>query len=139
MRRNTASLLRTTYSLNKIVLIWKIKMTSQLIYQRIRNRIIETLELLIEYENKFPKKIELNELVNLWEDWVNSPLKEDEFPMPVYTELENKLLREVCAAIENFCEITPQLITDEEQAMALSEWSSVIKAAQLAHTMMMKN
>jgi hypothetical protein len=66
-------------------------------------------------------------------------LKEDEFPMPVYTELENKLLREVCAAIENFCEITPQLITDEEQAMALSEWSSVIKAAQLAHTMMMKN
>ncbi|CAG1771168.1 hypothetical protein BAC3_01601 [uncultured bacterium] len=112
-------------------------MTSQLVYQRIRNRIIEVLELLIKSENSSPK-FQLNELINFWEDWINSPLQENEFPMPVYTEAEDKLLREVSSAINAFCEVTPKSITNEAEAMALPEWSAVIVTARSAHIAMMK-
>lgn len=112
-------------------------MTSQLVYRRIRNRIIEMLEWLIECEST-PLKFRLNELINFWEDWVSSPLQEDEFPMPVYTEVEDKLLREVNSTVNAFCEVTPQLITNEAEAVALPEWSAVIVAARLAHIAMIK-
>jgi hypothetical protein len=113
------------------------KVTSQLVYQRIRNRIIEMLELLIECESS-PSEFGLNELINFWEDWVSSPLQEDEFPTSVYTEVEGKLLREVSLTINAFCEVTPQSITDETGAMALPEWTAVIVTARLAYITMMK-
>jgi hypothetical protein len=113
-------------------------MTSQLVYQRIRrNRIIEMLECPIKCESTPPKQ-GLNELINCWEDWVNSPLQEDEFFMPVYTEVEDKLLREVSLTVNAFCEVTPQSIIDEAGAMALPEWKAVIAAARFAYIVMMK-
>lgn len=112
-------------------------MTSQLVYQRIRNRIIEMLEWLIECEST-PPKPGLNELINCWEDCVSSPLQEDQFPMPVYTEVEDKLLQAVSLAVNTFCDVTPQSITDETGAMLLPEWIAVIAAARLAHIAMME-
>lgn len=112
-------------------------MTSQLVYQRIRNRIIEVLEWLIECEST-PPELGLNELINFWKDWVSSSLQENEFPISVYTELEDKLLREVNSAINAFCEVTPLSIIDEAEAMALPEWKVLIAAVWRTYIAMMK-
>jgi hypothetical protein len=95
------------------------------------------LEWLLECEST-PPELGLNELINFWEDWVSSPLQEDEFHISVYTEVEDNLLREVSSAVDAFCEVTPQSITDEVGAMALPEWIAVIAAARRAYIAMMK-
>jgi hypothetical protein len=105
--------------------------------QRIRNRVIETLEWFLECEST-PPELGLNELINSWEDWAPSPLLEDQFPMPVYTQAEDKLLRQLSSAIDAFCDVTPQSIKDETAAIARPEWESVIAGARHAYLAMMQ-
>jgi hypothetical protein len=112
-------------------------MTSQLVYQRIRNRIIEMLEWILESEQKTPI-LGFNELINSWEDWVSSPLREDEFPMPVYTAGESHRLREVSSAVDTLCNATPPSITDDAAVLSLPEWALVVEAARNAYAELMK-
>ena len=106
-------------------------MTTQLVYQRIRNRVIEMLEWLIESEST-PPQLGMDELINSWEDWVPIPMPQGYFTSPVFTPVEIELLHSVSAAIDAFCEATPQSIEDEAAAIALPQWAAVIGAAKPA-------
>jgi hypothetical protein len=105
--------------------------TSQNVYQRIRNRVIEMLDWLIEFE-PMPSELGMNELVNSWEDWVPSPLPEQYFPEPVFASSEERLIRRVSIAIDSFCIATPQSIEDERAAIGLPQWAAVVEAATAA-------
>lgn len=112
-------------------------MTSQLTYQCLRNRIIESLEWFLESEFQIDEW-GLNELINVWGDFVTNPPPADEFAQPVYTETEDRLLRKVDAAVDTFCDATPNNIEDEAAAIALPQWAALITAAREAHQEMMK-
>ena len=107
-------------------------MTSQLVYQRIRNRIIEMLEWIIDSENRAPT-VGFDELINSWEDWVSSPLQTDAFPPPVYTPAEGERLRDVSLAVDELCNATPTSITGDVAVLALPEWVAVVETARTAH------
>jgi len=111
-------------------------MTSQLVYQRIRNRIIEVLEWLIECET-VPPEVGMNGLINLWEDFVPSPLPDGYFPSPVFTRIEDLLIRDVGKAIDEFCDATPKSIKDECAAIALPQWGAIVVTARRSLTEMM--
>jgi hypothetical protein len=104
-------------------------MTSQLIYQRIRNRVIEELEALIESENLAPR-VGMNAVVNSFEDWIPIPMPNGYFPPPVFTIQENDLLHELSTAMEAFCAATPRTIEDDVSALALPQWKNVVTAAK---------
>lgn len=112
------------------------EMTSQVVYQRIRNRIIEMLERIIESEKKAPT-LGFDELINSWEDWVSSPPQKDEFPVPVYTAAESDRLREVSLAVDALCKATPTSITDDVGALVLPEWTVVVETARNTHAELM--
>ena len=112
-------------------------MTSQLVYQRIRNRIIEMLEWVIESENKVPT-LGFDELINSWADWVSSPFQIDAFPVPVYTAAECDRLREVSLAVDSLCNATPTSTTDGVAVLSLPEWVIVVETARNAHAELMK-
>lgn len=57
--------------------------SKRLVDQRIRNRRIEFIELVCEYEKNPP--FDLHELVNTWEDWSRTPLLRENIPRPIYT------------------------------------------------------
>ena len=105
-------------------------------YQRIRNRIIEMLEWIIESENQAPT-LGFDELINSWEDWVSSPPQENAFPVPVYTAAESDRLRKVCLALDAFCNATPTSITADVAVLALPEWMTVVESARNAHAELM--
>ena len=111
-------------------------MTSQLVYQRVRNRVIEMLEWLIECES-IPPDLGMNELINCWADWVPTPLSDDYFPVPVFSEAEQKRVRDVNNAVDKFCDVTPRNIVDANAALKLPEWSVVVESAKLALADMM--
>lgn len=104
-------------------------MTRQLVYQRIRNRIVELLEWLIECENE-PPRCGMNELINSWEDWVPTPSPKGYFVDQGFTPMQNVLLVNVSAAIEDFCEATPEPIENDAAAITLPQWRLVIAAAK---------
>jgi hypothetical protein len=56
-------------------------MTSQLAWQRIRNRIIEMLEWIVDSEC-IPPELGMNELINSWADWVPGLPAADYFYQP---------------------------------------------------------
>ena len=112
-------------------------MTSQLVYQRIRNRIIEMLEWMIESESKVPA-VGFDELTSLWEDWVMSPFQKDLYPVPVYTAEESECIRKVSHAVDALCNATPSSITADATVLTLPEWAVVVETARKAHAVLMK-
>lgn len=112
-------------------------MTSQLVFQRIRNRVIETLDLLVECETT-PPDLGMNELVNCWEDWVPSPLPENYFPEPVFAPEEERLIRDVSLTMDAFCDATPRTIQDDVATLRLPQWAAVVTTAKVARSTMMK-
>ncbi|MDR2239012.1 MAG: hypothetical protein LBE33_01035 [Zoogloeaceae bacterium] len=110
-------------------------MTSNLIYQRIRNRVIEELESIVQAENMCPS-YGVNELVNSWEDWVPIPMPKNYFSLPVFTAQENELLYQVGTAFNEFCKVTPKVIEDDAAAILLPQWLSVVSAARSALSVM---
>lgn len=112
-------------------------MSPQLIHQRVRNRIAETLEWVLESWNT-PPALGFNSLINYWNDWAGSPVVEDDFPAPVYTKEEVQCLRKVSEALDVFCNATPPSIEDEIDTLALPEWMDVVSTARQAHAEIMK-
>lgn len=102
-----------------------------LVEQRIRNRIFEYLEGVIEYERE-PGVWDLNELVNEWEFNINAPFSANNFPPPVFTENERAALAKVNAAWLAFTNVTPRKIFDEKQALFLPEWLALLTACSVA-------
>ena len=104
----------------------------RVVEQRIRNRLIEYLEMLITYEAG-PRTVDLNEVINQWEDW-NPPAhsQDSQFPEPTYTRSEAALLSLVAEAWEAFCVATPQNISSLSEVVRAPQWRSLVAAADSA-------
>jgi probable rRNA maturation factor len=111
------------------------EVTDQVVYQRIRNRVIEVLDWIIECET-MPPNLGMGELINCWYDWVPGPLTTDYFP--VFVSTEELLLRNVSTAMDSFCDVTPKLITDELSVLSTPQWAAVVATAKIAFNEMMK-
>ncbi|MDP3230078.1 MAG: hypothetical protein Q8N13_19185 [Acidovorax sp.] len=101
----------------------------QLVDQRIRNRLIEYLEVLANYEND-PPPWNLNETINQWEDWVHSPATKEQFSSPIYTKFESELLVEVDCAWSVFANATLSTIQNDD--IQRPEWAAFIVSARRA-------
>ena len=95
--------------------------------QRVRNRVIEYLQMLCVHESD-PPPWDLGETLNQWEDWTSG---DDKFPVPPYTDQERQLLMDVHVAWDRFCDVTPANIADQE-AMLRPEWTSLMRVAESA-------
>lgn len=122
-RRRAASLPQETSSVQPKAI------GDQLLHQRIRNRIIETLEWMIECETN---PLGMNELVNTWEDWVPAPIPAGYFPAPVFSEQEKVLLMRTSVAMQAFCDATPNGVPNTPETLQLSQWRAVTAAARQA-------
>ncbi len=107
------------------------QVTQRVVEQRIRNRIMEYLLGVSEFESD-PGVQDLNDLVNDWEFNINGPFSPREFPLPPYTHQEVMALEAVDVAWNRFCNATPQTIKDEEAAFALPEWAQFRTEARAA-------
>ncbi|WP_397456410.1 hypothetical protein [Pseudomonas versuta] len=106
-------------------------MNTQVVSQRIRNRTVELLEWLIECENE-PPRFGMNELINSWADWVPVSVAKGHFTAQGFTPLQSDLVQTVSAAIDAFCQATPQNIGDDAAVIALPQWGIVVAAARQA-------
>jgi len=95
------------------------------------------LEWLVECEAT-PPELGMNELINSWEDWVPSPLVSGNFPAPVFTAIEQELIRKVSSALDVFCLAAPGSIKDEQAALRLPEWVAVISITKQALSSMIE-
>jgi hypothetical protein len=96
------------------------------IEQRIRNRLMEWLEMVVSYQAD-PPPFDLNEVLNQWEDW-SAPCTS--YPAPTYTSGEAEKLLLVAYAWQKFCDATPDAIADEGEAFGTAEWSALVLACQ---------
>lgn len=101
---------------------------AQVIEQRVRNRLIEWLEMLVAYEAD-PPPFDLNAVLNQWEDW--NP-RNCTYPAPTYTPCEAEKLSLVAVAWGNFCDATPRRISNERDELLKSEWAKLVSAGQAA-------
>jgi hypothetical protein len=107
------------------------EVSQQVVEQRMRNRIIEYLDDVAEYEND-PPWWDLNEMINQWEDYVVHPLDPAKYTVPVYTDREAEALVAVDNAWLAFADATPDAISDEAAALRMREWRAFVSAAETA-------
>jgi hypothetical protein len=112
-------------------------MTDKLTYQRIRNRLFEIVEWIIESEAN-PPSLGFNALINYWDDWTNSSTQASDFPAPIYSTNEAQLLVKLGQAIDTFCKVRPQTMETEVEALHSPEWKSVLVLAHQTYEEMMK-
>nr|WP_315467921.1 hypothetical protein [uncultured Undibacterium sp.] len=112
-------------------------MTDKLTYQRIRNRLFEIVEWIIESDAN-PPSLGFNALINYWDDWTNSSTHASDFPAPIYSANEGQLLVKLGEAIDTFCKVTPQTMETEVEASHSPEWKSVLVLAHQTYEEMMK-
>ncbi len=112
-------------------------MTDKLSYQRIRNRILEIVEWIVESEVT-PPKLGFNSLINHWDDWTINSNQASDFPLPFFSENEGHLLVALGEAINAFCQATSKEIKNDEEALHSPEWKSVLTLARHTYEEMMK-
>ncbi|MGR8933380.1 MAG: hypothetical protein ACU837_03210 [Gammaproteobacteria bacterium] len=100
----------------------------RIVEQRIRNRLFEYLEMVVEFQDEHPP-FDMNEALNQWEDWVMRPVPADAWEPPTYTLQEAHCLRQVDAAWEALCDATPRTIVDERSVLETPEWSAFAAAS----------
>jgi hypothetical protein len=98
------------------------------VQQRIRNRLLEYLEMVVEFERYHPP-FDLDEVFNQWEDWVRRPIETGTWPSPTYTLKEAELLRKVDAAWDALCNVYLQTPEDEKAVLRKPEWGSFVESA----------
>jgi hypothetical protein len=98
----------------------------RVVEQRIRNRIMETLERVVVPNPPFYR----GELLDEWEDWIwrHRPAS---FPPPVYTPSESAALLAAVDAFDAFIAAWSNTMPDTE-ALHLREWTAFVSTCQLA-------
>jgi hypothetical protein len=101
-----------------------------LVRQRIRNRLIEFLEAVSLYDRN--SQFDLDELINIWDDWMRRPLVRETMPEPVFSIAEQDELLNVDQAVEQFSAATPQTIIDHASALNTREWKNLVATSRRA-------
>lgn len=110
--------------------------TRQLLLQRIRNRIIEYLELASsfeaqrEYQQVAPVHVP-NEVINQWEDWVQAP-RVPAFAEPVFSRPEQEAVAAFYGVWQQVAADTPDPLPPLETLQATAEWQRLRSAAVVA-------
>jgi hypothetical protein len=102
--------------------------SSPVVEQRIRNRLIDWLEMLVNYDPD-PPPFDLNEVLNQLKDWHPPGFAH---PASVYTTAEVESLSEVGMRWEVLCSVTPKMIVDESAVLERSEWTELVSASKSA-------
>jgi len=103
----------------------------RLIEQRVRNRVIETLETFAKIEANH-LWFYLAEAVDDW-DASNPPDLPPSFPAPVYSPAETVALLQFVTAFNEFCDAWPRGVPESE-AIRLPQWEHLVSHAKAALT-----
>lgn len=110
----------------------------RVVEQRVRNRIIEYLDLAssfddqLEYQRSAPIAYVPNEVINQWEDWVHTdPRTVDQHP-DVYSTNEITAMRRFHAVWEMTADSVPNPLPAIRQTQLLPEWNNLRRAAEHA-------
>lgn len=110
--------------------------TQQVVLQRIRNRIIEYLELASsfgvqrDYQSIAPVNVG-NEIINQWEDLVRES-HDPAFVAPVFSAAEQEAVAQFHKVWNAAAANTPDPVPDLEALFATAEWQRLRAAALLA-------
>ena len=106
-----------------------------LLAQRVRNRIIEALELSSSceeqrtYQDKVPLVHVPHEVINQWEDWVN-PISVPGLVPPVFSQEEVAAITDFQAVWDDVCDKTPNPLPDLTTLQQSELWSRLREAAR---------
>lgn len=110
----------------------------QLLQQRVRNGLIDYLELAAsaekqrEYERRVPIAHAPNELINQWEDWVQAD-DLDWYAPPVFSNEESEAIRRFHRVWEGVADQTPEPMPHSiELLIGSPAWHRLMDAAQAA-------
>lgn len=110
--------------------------TQQVVLQRVRNRIIEYLELAgsfahqREYQSRAPVNV-ANEVINQWEDWVRGP-RDPAFVAPVFSTSEQDAVAQFHHIWNVVADDTPNPLPELEALFDTAEWQRLRDAAVVA-------
>ncbi len=103
----------------------------RLVAQRVRNRIIEYLELASSFEAQrhyrehAPIAHVPNEVINQWEDWVPTPPKNAEWDDVVYSADELEAIEAFHSTWDRVAAAMPNELRTLEQVQSLAEWTEL--------------
>jgi hypothetical protein len=116
----------------------------RVVEQRVRNRIIEYLELAasfedqLQYQRNVPVAYVPSEVIEQWADWVHTdPRSVDQHP-DVYSADEIAEMRRFHAVWDVTADAIPKSRPPIEEVQALSEWSNLRRAAAQAHSVFLR-
>jgi len=112
-------------------------MTEQQIVLKIRDRIIEVLEWIVDSRTRVPE-CGFDELINQWDDWV-LPLRSSGFSPQASTLVEVAAVRCVDDELDAFSKATPHSIPDTKATLTQAEWGKVVETAEVALRSMRKH
>lgn len=104
-------------------------MDPQLLEQRIRNRLIEYVEWVRDYERESEPRLGMSELINQWEDFITRPICDANFPAPSFAVDEIEALKRLDNSWELLCSATPKHIGNDFEVFKMSEWAAFVACA----------
>jgi hypothetical protein len=112
--------------------------------QRVRNRVIEYLELASsfeeqqEHERAFPIAHIPYEVINQWEDWVHMDPREDLNRSDVYDSAEVQAMGQFHATWDDVASAIPDDYPPVSEVQVLPEWGRLRDAAESALSVFMR-
>jgi hypothetical protein len=120
------------------------KPSRRVVEQRVRNRVIEYLELAAsfeeqrEYERNVPIAYVPYEVINQWEDWVYKDPRDDTNVLDVYDKAEVEAMGHFHAVWDDVASAVPNNYPPLSEVQALSEWGQLRDAAASALSVFMR-
>lgn len=74
--------------------------------------------------------LELNEIINVWDDWTDTELLKNKAAPHAFNAIEMTALLSFDLKLRDFCSVTPTNIVDDQAEMLRPEWSALISEAQ---------
>ena len=117
---------------------------NSLVYQRIRNRVIEHLDLLmdrdaqLEYQERVPFVHVSHQLIELWCDVVDPEASKEQFPLGLYDAAERSELSEFNRVFLDVLHSTPDPLPAIAEFQQSKAWGELRDAAEKTHAVMMK-
>jgi len=109
------------------------RVTHRVVLQRIRNRMIEYLELASsfddqrDYQSRAPVHVP-NEIINRWEDYVNDPC-DPAFTTPTFSDAERVAIAKFHDTWDDVADATPEPLPDLDTLFGTREWKRLRDAA----------